>query len=93
MRAVDLRDRYIKEAAKHHPDKGGDAVQFGKVHSAYSVLRMAKSRRQFLEQTIPCEVCKGKGLVVARTGFTGKEHECSACDGYGYKEIKDVVVL
>ena len=44
---ADIKKAYRAKAKQHHPDKGGDEVEFKKINQAYEVLGDEKKRAQF----------------------------------------------
>ena len=44
---VEIERQYKRQAAKHHPDRGGNEDQMKSVNEAYSVLRNAALRRAY----------------------------------------------
>lgn len=45
--ADEIKRAYRKQAAQHHPDKGGDTEQFQQVQEAYSILGDATARAKY----------------------------------------------
>ena len=43
----EIKRAYRRLASQHHPDKGGDKVQFQEVQEAYSVLGDAQKRQEY----------------------------------------------
>ena len=75
----DLVKARWKELAKlHHPDLGGDANEFHRLHQAYS---------EALEETLaaPCAGCGGAGSRKLTKGFHQLTVPCDACEGTGRK--------
>lgn len=42
----DIKARYRQLANAHHPDKGGDAVEFGRIQQAYDTLKVQQKYRR-----------------------------------------------
>lgn len=61
----------------HHPDRGGNAVEFDEVRRAYKTA--------FAEASEPkiCSTCSGNGEVTQTHGFSSIELPCQACGGSG----------
>lgn len=60
----------------HHPDVGGDAEKFQKLHEAYVIaLDEAENR--------PCASCNGTGKVSVQRGWTINLVACEDCNGTG----------
>jgi len=72
----ELKSRWRELARKHHPDVGGDAAEFHKLHEAYvHAIEICESR--------PCEKCNGRGYLIRIRGFSSIHLVCPACGGDG----------
>lgn len=65
---ADIRFAYKRLAAKHHPDKGGDAAEFQRIVTAYKVLTRSV-----------CADCGGDGFIYVRNGSFTRKTECPTC--------------
>lgn len=75
---VEVKGRWRELAARHHPDKGGDAEQFDTYRKAYeSALREAQAPK-------PCPSCNGTGQHIVRRGFAQAKLPCGLCGGTGH---------
>ena len=43
----EIKKAYRKLASKHHPDKGGDTLQFQNIEEAYRILSDPAQRQQY----------------------------------------------
>lgn len=62
----------------HHPDRGGNAVEFNTIRKAY------KAAMEEASQPKPCGSCKGSGKVTQTHGFSSIELPCAQCGGVGH---------
>lgn len=74
-----VKSAWRQLASVHHPDRGGDAAEFSRVHKHYLEALMEASKPK------PCPTCEGSGKVLARRGFTLKI-ACPKCHGTGIQE-------
>jgi curved DNA-binding protein CbpA len=65
----EIERQYKREAAKHHPDRGGTEERMKSLNEAYSVLRDAASRRQYDDRRRPPTAASG--FVPASTPAAG----------------------
>jgi DnaJ-class molecular chaperone len=61
----------------HHPDRGGNPVEFDEIRRAYKQAHAEASEPK------PCLVCNGKGKVTHAHGFSSIELDCPTCAGSG----------
>lgn len=62
----------------HHPDRGGNPVEFDEVRRAY------KAAYAIASEPKQCGTCSGKGKVTQSHGFSSIELGCPACGGSGH---------
>jgi len=62
----------------HHPDRGGNAVEFNTIRKAY------KAAMEEASEPKPCMSCKGSGKITQTHGFSSIELPCQACGGSGH---------
>jgi DnaJ-class molecular chaperone len=62
----------------HHPDRGGNAVEFNTIRKAY------KAAMDEASEPKPCGSCKGSGKVTQTMGWSSIELPCQACGGSGH---------
>lgn len=73
-----VKARWRELAAIHHPDRGGNAVDFTTYRRAYQeALREAEVPK-------PCKSCKGLGKQKVSHGFYSTEVVCPQCKGAGH---------
>jgi len=73
----EVKAKWKSLASEHHPDKGGDATQFHKMHQAYKqALRIASQPKK-------CPACGGTGKRKETHGFNTIEISCRFCKGTG----------
>jgi DnaJ-class molecular chaperone len=62
----------------HHPDRGGNAVEFNTIRKAYKVAME--------EASVPkaCPQCLGTGKTKQTYGFSSIELPCAQCGGVGH---------
>jgi DnaJ-class molecular chaperone len=62
----------------HHPDRGGNPVEFDEVRRAYKAA-MAKA-----SEPKPCNTCSGTGKIKQTSGWSSIDMPCQACGGSGH---------
>ena len=62
----------------HHPDRGGNPVEFNDIRKAYKIA--------FEEASQPkaCSTCAGTGKVTQTSGWSSIDMPCPACGGSGH---------
>jgi len=72
-----VKEAWRKLASQHHPDRGGDADEFGRLRKAYDeALELAA-------EPLDCSKCEGTGYTVVRRGFESAKVRCGQCGGTG----------
>jgi len=69
----DVKAQWHRLAAEHHPDKGGDAIEFANYSRAYRTALAVLGKQD-------CTACLGTKQVPAE-GFTFTYVTCPACSG------------
>lgn len=62
----------------HHPDRGGNAVEFNEIRKAYKVAMEEASAPK------ACPQCNGTGKTKQSHGWSSIELPCQACGGSGH---------
>lgn len=62
----------------HHPDRGGNPVEFDEIRRAYKQAYAEASEPK------PCDACKGSGKTKVTHGFNSVEVTCRFCAGSGH---------
>lgn len=62
----------------HHPDRGGNSVEFNTIRKAYRAAMEEASEPK------PCSTCKGSGKVTQTAGWSSIEMPCQTCGGLGH---------
>jgi DnaJ-class molecular chaperone len=62
----------------HHPDRGGNAVEFNEIRKAYKIAMDEAS------QPKPCCGCNGTGKTKVTYGFSTVDVTCRFCSGGGH---------
>lgn len=62
----------------HHPDRGGNAVEFNEIRKAY------KQAMEEASAPKPCGSCGGSGKVKHSHGFNSIDLPCPTCGGSGH---------
>lgn len=78
-----IRARYRALALDAHPDRGGGADQFQRLHEAYSIASCnvyAPAEKPRIQR---CGVCGGSGRITTTRGFATVSKRCTICHGKG----------
>lgn len=59
----------------HHPDRGGNSVEFDKLRRAYKAAHAETCEPK------PCPQCLGAGKVKQSHGFSSIDLPCTSCGG------------
>jgi len=62
----------------HHPDHGGNSVEFNTIRKAY------KQAFKEASEPKPCVQCNGEGKVKVNSGWSSIDMPCHACEGSGH---------
>ena len=62
----------------HHPDRGGNPVEFDEIRRAYKAAYAEASEPK------PCPQCQGSGKVKQSHGFSSIDMPCASCGGSGH---------
>ena len=73
-RPEDVKRQYHANAARMHPDAGGDPEEFDRMRGLYA---------RILEASKTCRACNGTGRVKKQAGFSQLSVPCEACNGKG----------
>ena len=74
---TEVKQAWRLAAAKHHPDRGGDAAEFNRLRQAYDEALEEAERPKV------CTVCGGNGRVQHNNGWGGINLVCERCAGSG----------
>jgi DnaJ-class molecular chaperone len=74
----EVKAEWRRLASIHHPDKGGDAVEFSRL------IRLYKAAHAEASAPKPCPQCLGTGKVKQSHGFSSIDLPCAACGGSGH---------
>lgn len=74
----EVKAKWRRLAAIHHPDKGGDAAEFSRLRALYSAA-LAESM-----EPKQCIICNGIGKVKQSHGFSSIDMPCMPCGGTGH---------
>lgn len=74
----EVKAKWRKLAMIHHPDRGGNVVEFNEIRKAYKVALDEAS------QPKPCSGCNGTGKTTVAHGFSSVEVVCQSCSGGGH---------
>lgn len=75
-----VKSAWRQLASVHHPDRGGNAAEFSRVHKYYlEALAYASAPKS-------CLSCEGSGKVLRGLGFQQVKINCPSCGGTGVKE-------
>lgn len=62
----------------HHPDRGGNPVEFDEIRRAYKAAHAEAS------QPKACSQCNGEGKVKQVSGWSSIDMPCQVCGGSGH---------
>jgi len=62
----------------HHPDRGGNPVEFDEIRRAYKAAYAEASEPK------PCGTCNGVGKIKQTSGWSSIDMPCQACGGSGH---------
>lgn len=73
----EVKAKWRELCMTHHPDRGGNAVEFNTIRKAYE--------QAFMEASEPdlCPQCLGTGKTMKTYGFNSINMTCSHCGGSG----------
>lgn len=75
---TEIKIRWRELCRVHHPDRGGNAVDFDTYRRAYNEA-MEKAA-----DPLRCPDCQGVGKKVVQQGFTIMRTMCKTCSGKGH---------
>jgi len=73
-----LKARWRGLAAIHHPDRGGNSVEFSTIRNAYQAALKIEATEE-----AKCKDCDGTGKVAVGKGFSKIQMTCQKCKGRG----------
>lgn len=76
--ADEVKAKWRELCMIHHPDRGGNPVEFNEIRRAYKIAHAEAS------QPKPCGTCSGAGKVKQVSGWNSIELPCPACGGSGH---------
>jgi len=74
----EVKARWRELVMVHHPDRGGNAVEFNTIRKAYKVAMEEASAPKI------CATCSGSGKVRQAHGFNSIDMPCPLCGGTGH---------
>jgi len=74
------KERWRFLAGIHHPDRGGNVVEFTTFRDAYQAVKKYEEKLE-----AKCSNCDGEGYTVLAKGFSQSKMKCSICKGTGTK--------
>lgn len=74
---AEVKSSFRALAAKHHPDRGGDASYFDQVSKSY------QEALEYLQRDRKCVPCNGTGKILHTQGFQSIKIRCKYCNGRG----------
>lgn len=74
----EVKAKWRELAMIHHPDRGGNVVEFNEIRKAYKVALDEAS------QPKPCSGCNGTGKTKVTFGFNTVDVTCRFCSGDGH---------
>lgn len=74
---AEVKARWRQLAAKLHPDRGGDPVEFDRLRKIYN------EALEISQKPLECERCHATGKVWQRSGFHNISVICPVCNGTG----------
>lgn len=78
--SVAVKAKWRELAGVHHPDRGGNSVEFNTYRKAYMAARQYEENLEAL-----CPACIGLKKVVAGAGFNKILMPCQTCKGTGLR--------
>jgi DnaJ-class molecular chaperone len=75
--AAEVKQAWRLAASRHHPDRGGNAVEFDRLRRAYEEA-LAEAERPRL-----CPTCDGSGSYLKVDGWASIKLLCMTCGGTG----------
>lgn len=76
---AEVRAKWRELASQHHPDKGGNAENFRRYHTAYEEAMSLAGQPKL------CDSCGGSGKVSTSRGFYQLTMVCAICRGSGIR--------
>ena len=80
---AEVKQRWRELCRVHHPDRGGNVVEFNTYRRAYLAAYEAASA------PVPCPDCGGTGQVRYTSSWSSIFMPCLTCGGSGFLEKKD----
>lgn len=74
----DVKRQYRANAARLHPDAGGDPKEFDRMRQLYNKI---------IESARICKACGGTGRTMKQAGFAQLPMPCETCGGKGEFEV------
>lgn len=78
----EVKARWRELCSIHHPDRGGNSVEFTTYRKAYNTaMAIAAAPKS-------CIHCLGTGRIKTTSGFNTIELSCLRCEGLGYTPME-----
>jgi len=74
----EVKAKWRELCSIHHPDRGGNAVEFNTIRKAYKAAMEEASAPK------PCASCDGSGKVKVNNGWSSIAMPCQVCGGSGH---------
>lgn len=74
----EVRAKWRELCMIHHPDRGGNSVEFDLIRKAYKAAMEEASKPK------ACAVCNGVGKIIQTAGWSSIEMPCRVCEGSGH---------
>jgi DnaJ-class molecular chaperone len=74
----EVKAKWRELCSIHHPDRGGNAVEFNTIRKAYKAAMEEASAPK------PCASCDGSGTVKVNNGSSSTAMPCQVCGGSGH---------